>query len=351
MKESKSQFMNKSKNTINRRNFISKMGMGSAAALLPTTMLSFSPSDTFNGNSKDLKFGIVADVHKDLIPDADSRLQKFINEAQKRNVDFIIQLGDFCMANPKNKGFLNIWESFKGPKYHVLGNHDMDRNTKEEMLDFWGMPKTYYSYDFEGFHFVVLDANFLYKDGKYIDYKNANFYVDDSTKTFINDEQIAWFQSDLEKTKLPTIVFSHQSLWHYQWGVKNRLSIQKIMESHKDKIICCMNGHNHIDYHHNINGIDYVEINSMSYQWNEKYPSTERFEQKYYKDYPNLPNIASYVDPLYAFATINPKGKMQIEGVKSNWSKPSPYDLGMQKAIEGSIASAQISDYKLRFNN
>lgn len=335
---------------MKRRKFINQLGTGLAATLMPSTMVAFTPPVTTKFASKSVTFGIVADVHKDLMPDADKRLETFLNKATDKQVDFIIQLGDFCMADKKNKAFLNAFNEFNTPKYHVLGNHDMDKHSKQEMLDFWSMPKTYYSYDFGGYHFIVLDANFIYQDGKFTDYNKANFYIDDSARTFINDEQIEWFKADLESTKLPTIVFSHQSLWHYQWGVKNRLSIQKIMETHKEKVICCLNGHNHLDYHHHQNGIDYIEINSMSYQWmSDKYSSKERFAEKYYKDYTWLPNIAAYEKPLYAFATLNPKGTLTIEGVKSNWLSPSPYEMGMKKGIEGMVYSSEISDYNIKF--
>jgi len=335
---------------MKRRKFINQLGLGATAAWLPVTILSFTPAIKFGNAPKKLRFGIVADVHKDLMPDANERLEKFISEAGDRNVDFIIQLGDFCMAEEGNKTFMNIWETFNGPRYHVLGNHDMDRHSKSEMLDFWGMPKTYYSYDFHGFHFVVLDANFLFEDGKFIAYDKANFYVDSSLRTYIDDMQIAWFKADLEATILPTLVFSHQSLWHYQWGVKNRLSLQRIMEANKEKVICCMNGHNHIDFHHHQNGIDYIEINSMSYQWmGDKYKNTERYPKALYKSYKWLANLATYKDPLYAFATLDPKGEMTIEGVKSEWVEPSPFDLGMPKGILGSQLSAEISDYHLNF--
>ncbi len=336
---------------MNRRKFINHLGIGATTAFLPSTLLSFTPSTLLTESSENLSFGIVADVHKDLMPDADKRLEIFINKATERKVDFIIQLGDFCMADNKNKDFLEIWDTFQGPKYHVLGNHDMDRNSKQDMLEFWQMPKTYYSYDFKGIHFIVLDANFLYQDGKFIDYDKANFYVDSSIKTYIDNEQIEWFKADLETTNLPTIVFSHQSLWHYQWGVKNRLALQKILEANKQKVICCMNGHNHLDYHFHQNGIDYIEINSMSYQWvSGKYKSTERFPKNFYDQYGNLPHIAGYKDPLYAFATINKKGTIHIEGVKSKWMAPSPYDMGMPKGIEGMAYSAEMSDYNFEFD-
>ncbi len=335
---------------MKRRKFINHLGVGTAASLVPATLLSFTPLITNAKSDKKLNFGIVTDVHKDLMPDADKRLESFIYQAQERNVDFIIQMGDFCMAETKNKTFLKIWEQFKGPKYHILGNHDMDKQSKVEMLDFWGMPKTYYSYDFSGYHFIVLDANFIYQDGKFIDYNKANFYIDDSARTYIDNEQIEWFKADLEATQLPTIVFSHQSLWHYQWGVKNRLAIQKIMEAQKGKVICCLNGHNHLDYHHHQNGIDYVEINSMSYQWvSGKYESTARFSKELYNQYGNLHHIAGYKDPLYAFAILNSNGTMQIEGVKSEWISPSPYEMGMPKGIDGMIYTAEISDYEISF--
>lgn len=329
---------------MKRRKFINQLGVGAAASMLPSTLLSFTP--TLNGVKEQLTFGIVTDVHKDLMPDADERMEVFIEQAHKRKVDFIIQMGDFCFAETKNKTFLRLWNDFKGPKFHVLGNHDMDKNSKPEMLEFWNMPKTYYSFDFKGVHFVVLDANFLYQDGKFIDYKNANFYVDSKLRTFINDEQIEWFKADIEQTKLPTIVFSHQSLWH---GVKNRLILQEIMEHHKYKIICSLNGHNHTDYHFIKKGINYIGINSMSYQWFNEYTSTKRFPKELYKEYRNLHHIAGYEDPLFAFASVNPKGIFKIEGEKSKWMAPSPYSLGASKEIEGEVNSPRISNYRIKF--
>ena len=331
---------------MKRRKFIEQIGIGTAATILPTTLLSFTPSISLEGG-KPLNFGIVSDVHKDLMPDANERLETFIQEAQERNVDFIIQMGDFCFGEEKNKGFMKIWEAFKGPKYHILGNHDMDRDSKAEIMDFWEMPKNYYSYDFGGYHFVVLDANFLYQDGKYTDYKHANFYVDESLRAFVNDKQVAWFKADLETTKLPTIVFSHQSVWH---TVGNRLAIQKIMESHKEKIICSLNGHSHSDYHHTQNGVEYLGINSMSYQWvSGKFESTERFPKEFYKEYGNLHHIAGYEDPLYAFATLKPKGVMKIEGVKSKWIEPSPYKMNTPDYKRQFKEFIQISDSKIKF--
>ncbi len=86
---------------MKRRKFINRLGLGTTAAVLPNTVLSFTPS--FTSEKRTLNFGIVADVHKDLMPDANDRLEKFISEANHRKVDFIIQLGDFCMADRRRE--------------------------------------------------------------------------------------------------------------------------------------------------------------------------------------------------------------------------------------------------------
>ncbi len=85
-------------------------------------------------------------------------------------------------------------------------------------------------------------------------------------------------------------------------------------------------------------------------QWlSDKYKSAQRFPKAFYDKYGNLPHIGAYKDPLYAFATLNPKGTLKIEGVKSEWMSPSPYEMGMPKGIEGMVYSAEISDYNIKF--
>lgn len=330
---------------MNRREFVEFSSAGIGALLLPQPILNF----TSFSNADTLTFGLVTDVHHGMIPDTQSRLEEFIEQAQAKEVDFIIQLGDFCHLEEKSKSFLKSWNSFAGNKYHVLGNHDMDLCSKEEIMEFWGMESNYYSFTEKGIRFIVLDANFLYQDGKYIPYNKANFYVDSTLRTFIDQEQIEWFEGELSASKLPTIVISHQSLWHYQSGVKNRLSLQQIMEKHTDKIICCFNGHNHIDFHHQQNGIHYLEVNSMSYQWlGDKY-KTNRYPSELLKDYKWLDHLAPYQDPLYAFIEISSEGVLSMTGKKSKWLPPSPVELGVPAQTFGNQYSAEISDYKIPF--
>ncbi len=92
---------------INRFHII----FGSLSILLAFGFISCSNQTAKNSVS----FGICTDVHKDLMHDADERLSKFINDMNQKQVDFTIQLGDFCRPYTYNDTFMNIWNSFGLP--------------------------------------------------------------------------------------------------------------------------------------------------------------------------------------------------------------------------------------------
>ncbi len=49
-----------------------------------------------------LRIGLISDAHKDVIHDADARLQSFVDAMEASEVDAIFQLGDFCIPKPSN---------------------------------------------------------------------------------------------------------------------------------------------------------------------------------------------------------------------------------------------------------
>ncbi len=103
-------------------------------------------------------FGICTDLHHDLIFDSHKHLGAFINAMNESNVDFIIQLGDFCFTQSHNRSILDLWNTFDSPSYHVIGNHDLEFSTSvDEVVDFYGMVAAYYSFDFNGESSYLLD--------------------------------------------------------------------------------------------------------------------------------------------------------------------------------------------------
>jgi hypothetical protein len=112
---------------------------------------------------------------------------------------------------------MDIWHSFHGPRYHVLGNHDMDGGfSRQQALAFLEMPGRYYSFDHRGVHFVVLDGN---DPGP----RQKPYY------RYIAEDQANWLAQDLAVTKLPVLVLT-SALDHEKWGIENHAHIRSILE-------------------------------------------------------------------------------------------------------------------------
>jgi len=294
-----------------------------------------------------VRFGVCADIHKDVMHDADQRLQQFVNEMNEKGVDFIIQLGDFCQPQEYNVSFLDIWNTFEGPAYHVLGNHDMDndtggRFTSDETAAYFDMPSRYYSFDQQGFHFVVLDGNEK-RDPPQQGYPR-----------YIGSEQKEWLKNDLQTTNLPTLVFSHQTLASSN-GVENADEVKEILEeanrkSNSLKVVACLCGHHHIDYIVEIAGIQYIHINSMSYQWLGGDYQYIRYSEELDKEFPWIKYTAPYKDPVYAIITVTTDGTITIEGKETEWVGPSPMDLDYPFRDKKESVRPGISDTIITLN-
>jgi predicted phosphodiesterase len=294
---------------------------------------------------KIVRFGICADVHKDVMHDADQRLQVFVNEMNEKDVDFIIELGDFTQPQDYNTSFMNVWKSFEGLSFHVLGNHDTDNDTgdrysRDHAVSYLDMPARHYSFDIEGFHFIVLDGNDK-KDPPQSGYAR-----------YMGTKQLDWLEQDLNMTESQVVVFSHQST-EDPGGLENAAEVRKILESAKlksgkQKVIACFSGHHHIDYSNAINGINYVQINSMSYYWMGGDYQHVRYSNEIDEKYPYIKYTAPYKDPIYATIEIDSRGKIRIIGRESIWVGPDPWELGYPED-ERNKTGPHISSRELEF--
>lgn len=329
----------------NRRHILKAFGYGS---ILVLTLFWLSgcrgnASDQEGGhNLRTIRFGLCADVHKDVIHDADARLKTFIDRMNREKVDFIMQLGDFCRPYDYNQGFLDIWNQFKGPRYHVLGNHDTDGGfTREQTLEFWGTKDKYYSFDLGGCHFVVLDGNDKKKQGPASGYPR-----------YISEQQAERLKTDLASTNSPTFIFSHQSIENAA-GVENGEAIRSILEETNRKtgyrkVLACFSGHHHADYYAVIEGIYYIQINSMSYEWLGADYKHARFSKEIEEAHPWTSYTAPYKDALYAIVTVRSNGTIEIDGIQSEWIRPSPSELGVPERKGSEKSTPKISNRILR---
>ncbi len=319
---------------MRRRDFIMKSGLVGLAISLPikvsSSLLKKEP----------LRFGLIADIHKDIMHDADFRLQSFMDAVHQKQTNFILQLGDFCIPHERNRAFLKIWNSYKGDKHHVLGNHDTDGGyTREQTREFWDMPANYYSFDKGGIHFVILDGN----DQNPKPWTGYNRYIDDI--------QQEWLKNDLNQTLNPTIIFSHQTLELESDGVANMKAIRSILEEVNkaagfQKVLCCLCGHTHTDFQTKINGIYYVQINSASYRWVGGDYQKIRYSEAIDKKHKWIKYTIPYKDPLYTFVEIR-HDKIIISPKKTSFVGPGPSALNMPESGPNDPIVPKISKFKL----
>ncbi|MCD6596148.1 MAG: metallophosphoesterase [Bacteroidales bacterium] len=295
-----------------------------------------------------VRIGVCSDVHLPTMHDAEKRITSFIDSMKIAKPDFIIELGDFGIPTEEYAPYFSIWNSFPGPKYHVIGNHEMDGGTSlEEALAYRKMKSSYYSFLQNGFKFIVLDGN------------DKEFAEQKGYKSYIGNEQLDWLRKELEAAAIPIVIFSHQGIGTdpeipgERYSIGNSEDVRKIFNDHNkvhksSRIICCFNGHTHNDYAEEINDIWYITINSMSYKWlGEEYEHI-RYSEEVDKEYKWIKFTAPYKEPLYTIVEISTKGYIKMSGKKSEYVGPSPWELGYPEHLRKYV-KPQITERLMKF--
>jgi alkaline phosphatase len=230
------------------------------------------PRQLFADAKRRARVGLITDLHYADKPPAGTRhyretltkLDAAAEQFHKDKTDLVVELGDLIDAADSVEVELDYLDrihkpcsALPGDKHYVLGNHCVDMLTKEEFLTGVGQKKSNYSFDANGFHFVILDACYR-SDGQ--DYGRKNSKWDDA---HVPEEQVRWLKDDLAATKHKTILFAHQRLdVENSYGIKNAAAIRKALED-SGKVIAVFHGHSHKNDLKEINGIHYCTLVAM----------------------------------------------------------------------------------------
>jgi len=259
---------------ITRRIFLK----ASAASLMSLTVGPLI-SHTFAGSRPNTaRFGIVTDSHyanrnysNRFCSESLNKMTECVELMNKQEVDFLIEIGDFKDedAPPVEANTISylqaieaVFRQFRGSIYHVLGNHDMDSISKSQFLanvENKGIAPdaSYYSFDINGLHIVILDANYS-SDGA--DYNHGNFSWTDAN---IPAAELGWLKQDLASADGPVIVFVHQLLdGTGDYYVKNAADVRQILEA-SGKVLAVFQGHHHSGAYNQIRGIHYYTLRAM----------------------------------------------------------------------------------------
>ena len=305
-----------------------------------------------------VKFGIFADLHVDIIHDPQRRLEEFLEICRSEDVDFIIHLGDFCypesrhvVCKPENRpvnienalrtktyankdAIIALFRDFEKPGYHVLGNHDCDMCSKEEVLRYYGVDYgPYYSFDKGGFHFVVLDPHYYLWNGEYISFRNGNYFDACNQPVpalpYLPPEQLRWLEEDLAKTPYPTVLFSHQRLTEDDCSIRNAAALRTVLKNAPKGVLLAINGHEHMD---NVSKTDrtwFLNLNSMSNYWlGTEFDHPERYTREIDEKYPNLRYTVPYRNAVFAIVTLDEVGAT-VRGRSSTLVGSTPEQQGV----------------------
>lgn len=260
----------RSSNQIGRRAFLEQGTLVLTSALAAGTLV--AEETTAEASKPALRVGLVTDLHYAEKPPAGTRhyretlakLDEAAGKFAKVKPDVLVELGDFIDAAASvdverrylktvNARFSKICKD----RHYVLGNHCVDTLTKEEFLGGVEKEESYYSFDRQGFHFVVLDSCFR-SDGK--PYQRRNFKWTDAN---IPASELNWLQADLAKNQKPVMVFAHQRLdVSNNHGVKNNSAVRKLLEA-SGNVLAVFQGHSHQNDLKDIRGIHYCTMKAM----------------------------------------------------------------------------------------
>lgn len=211
--------------------------------------------------------------------------------AKETTSEFVIMGGDLAFDGnytPKEE-FIDQIDLYKGisdqlkvPYYHCIGNHDvLGWNSRRKVpvddpdlgkkliMDRLAMEKSYYSFNYKNWHFVVMDSIYPVMAAHGPSYK-AKF----------GEEQLEWLRFDLGRNfGMPTVIVTHIAAFCHlgqmngdpefnavgHMVVEDTQDFRHIIERHNVKAV--LQGHSHIPEDYYFNGVWYITSQSVSAAW------------------------------------------------------------------------------------
>lgn len=308
--------------SLTRRQFLNR----NAALTIGLWSLPSAALGAASRTSDPVRLGLIADTHVGLAPDAEQRLDVFLKTMADQAPDGLVQLGDFAYPQPAYQKWFDRFNQLTSHPIHTIGNHDYDHGcTAQDCRDRWGIPNRYYRHRVGPLTLLVLDGN---EKGSPTHAGHGGY------PSYIGPDQQAWLKQELQRADAPVLLISHQPLAGRS-QIDNAEAIRTLLAPFREKLALCLNGHSHIDQHLELDGINYVHVNSASYYW---LGGKQRW--------------ATYRDPLFSELTFDfQQGVVHLAGRTSDWATASPQQLGyfddkdpsLRKLVVPRISERQFS--------
>lgn len=280
---------------MERRDFIkSAAGFGAAAILAGScSRLDFitDENDDFSGDEF-FSFAHITDQHVQAERHGDEGYLECVNAVKKERPELVVMGGDMAFdGNYHEKSkfirdvklYKEISDELGVPYFHCMGNHDtlglsprrkVSVNDpdfgKKAIMDLLEWPSSYYSFDYKGWHFVVLDCMHVVKDDEH----GPIYHVE------IDPEQMEWLAADLGTADgRPIVAFTHVAAFcnigqinanpdikaMNHMVLNNTKELRLLLERHKVKAL--IQGHSHMIENYRFNGVWYITSAAASAAW------------------------------------------------------------------------------------
>lgn len=232
-------------------------------------------------------FAFLTDIHLQPERNAVAGFQKAIDTVNNLNPDFVITGGDLIMdalgqsygrSDSLYKLYMEAQSNFNMPVYNTIGNHEIFGiyeksgvvNTHpeygEKMFEN-RIGERFYSFDYENWHFMILDGIEDTGEGSYIGY--------------VDSVQMDWIRGDLNQVdeKTPIVISIHipllTVLTQLEKGalepngtstvVNNAKEVLELFNSHNLKLV--LQGHLHFVEDIEVNGTRFITGGAVSARW------------------------------------------------------------------------------------
>jgi len=240
-----------------------------------------------DNKNESFSFAFLTDIHVQPERNAEGGFKKAIEKVNELKPDFVITGGDLIMdalevsyerADMLYKIYERLSKNFNMKVYNTIGNHEIFGWYKESGVSpshlYYGkklyeerLEKRYYSFDFKGWHFMILDSIAKGKERGYIGR--------------ISEEQLEWIREDLEdvEKETPVVLSTHipfiTVITQLRDGatigtgpseiITNSKQVLELFKNHNLKVV--LQGHLHFLEEIRAKGITFITAGAVSGRW------------------------------------------------------------------------------------
>jgi 3',5'-cyclic AMP phosphodiesterase CpdA len=268
---------------LNRREFLKSMGVLTAAATMPISMVELAFADS----SKNFTFAHISDSHiqhikgNEFVRNWDRGLIRAVAETNLLNPkpDFVVFGGDLAQlgTKPELDHGMEILSGLDYKIHAVMGEHDYYLDLGEYWSELFG--QQYYSFDHKGVHFVTLNSILTHDEWTHERWASAEERMlemagldNPNGSPFMEGEKRReWLRKDLENVDkdTPVVVFSHSPIqkiykgWNF-W-TDDAEEVQALLKPFAD--VTVVYGHVHQIQYNQIGNISFHAVMATAWPW------------------------------------------------------------------------------------